>query len=103
MKIIDYCNNMTTELVEWRSKIQDLTEKVENLGSKEREQVLPNIQDLNILVVDISNRIEELKNECPTEWNSQKKDIDAGHIDMREKYEKTLEYVGKYSPVSIPG
>lgn len=44
-----------------------------------------------------------LKNECPTEWSPQKKDIDKGSVDMRGKYEQTMDYIGKYAPVSIPG
>jgi hypothetical protein len=32
-----------------------------------------------------------------------KKDIDDGSVDMRSKYEETMEYIGKASPVSIPG
>jgi len=81
----------------------DLTRKVESLGSKEREKVLPNIQDLNMPVTEMSSRIEQLKNECPTEWSPQKKDIDRGSVDMRGKYEQTMEYIGKSAPVSIPG
>ena len=103
MNVIDYCKGMEMELIAWKAKLYDLTRKVESLGSKEREKVLPNIQDLNMLVTDMSSRIEQLKNECPTEWTPQKKDIDAGHIDMRSKYEQTLDYIGKYSPLSIPG
>ena len=32
-----------------------------------------------------------------------KKDIEEGTTDMRGKYEETMEYIGKASPVSIPG
>jgi hypothetical protein len=55
------------------------------------------------LLADMSDRIEQLKNECPTEWTPQKKSIDQGSVDMRGKYDQTMEYIGKYAPVSIPG
>jgi hypothetical protein len=103
MNVVDYCKGMEMELIAWKAKMYDLTRKVESLGSKEREKVLPNVQDLNILITEMSNRIEQLKNECPTEWSPQKKDIDKGSVDMRGKYEETMEYIGKYAPVSIPG
>ena len=103
MNVIDYCKGMEMELIAWKAKMYDLTRKIETLGSKEREKVLPNIQDLNILITEMSSRIEQLKNECPTEWNPQKKGIDEGSVDMRGKYEQTLEYIGKSAPVSIPG
>jgi len=35
--------------------------------------------------------------------DTQKKNIDGGTIDMRGKYEETMEYIGKHSPVSIAG
>jgi hypothetical protein len=103
MNVVDYCKGMEMELIAWKAKMFDLTRKVESLGSKEREKVLPNIQDLNILIVEMSSRIDQLKNECPTEWTPQKKDIDSGSVDMRGKYEETMEYIGKHSPVSIAG
>jgi len=103
MNVVDYCKGMEMELIAWKAKMFDLARKVESLGSKEREKVFPNIQDLNILITEMSSRIEQLKNECPTEWTPQKKDIDKGSVDMRGKYVETMEYIGKYSPVSIAG
>jgi hypothetical protein len=103
MNVIDYCKGMEMELITWKAKMYDLTRKVESLGCKEKENILPNIQDLNMLITEMSSRIEQLKNECPTEWNPQKKGIDEGSVDMRDKYEQTLEYIGKSAPVSIPG
>lgn len=103
MNVQDYCKGMEMELTAWKAKVYDLTRKVETLGSKEREKILPNIQDLHMFIADLSARIEQLRNECPTEWSPQKKEIDKGSIDMRGKYDETLEYIGKYAPVSVPG
>jgi predicted nuclease with TOPRIM domain len=103
MNVKDYCNGVEIELTAWKAKLYDLTRKVDKLGSKEREKVLQNIEDLHILVTEMGDRIEQLKNECPTEWSPQKKDIDGSIVDMRGKYEETMEFIGKYAPVSIPG
>jgi predicted nuclease with TOPRIM domain len=94
---------MEMELTAWKAKLYDLMRKVDRLGTSEREKILANVEDLHIFLTEMSDRIEQLKNECPTEWSPQKKDIEEGHIDMRSKYEETMEYIGKYSPVSIPG
>ena len=32
-----------------------------------------------------------------------KKEIDEGSVDMRGKYEETMEFIGKASPVSLAG
>lgn len=103
MDVLDYCKGMEMELTAWKAKLYDLTRKVDKLGTAEREKILPNIEDLHMFVVEMSERIEQLKNECPTQWTPQKKDIDKGTVDMRAKYEETMEYIGKYAPVSIPG
>jgi hypothetical protein len=103
MNVTDYCKGMEMELTAWKAKVYDLTRKVETLGSKEREKILPNIQDLHMFITDMTTRIEQLRNECPTEWSPQKKDIDKGSVDMRGRYEQTMEYIGKAAPVSIAG
>jgi hypothetical protein len=56
-----------------------------------------------MLITDMSSRIEQSKNECPTEWTSQGKHIGKGSVDVRGNYEETMESIGKYAPVSIPG
>jgi hypothetical protein len=52
---------------------------------------------------EMSDRVEKLKTECPSDWSPIKNEIEEGSVDMRGKYEETMEYIGKYSPVSIPG
>jgi predicted nuclease with TOPRIM domain len=103
MDVMDYCKGMEMELTAWKAKLYDLTRKVDKLGSAEKEKILPNVEDLHIFVTEMGDRIQQLKNECPTEWSPQKKEIDESHVDMRGKYEETMEYIGKASPVSIPG
>ena len=50
---------------------------------------------------EISDHVSQLRTECPSDWSPIKKDNDEDHIDMRSKYEQTMEYIGKASPVSI--
>ncbi len=103
MDVMDYCKGMEMELTAWKAKLYDLTRKIDGLGSAEKEKILPNVEDLHMFVTEMTDRIEKLKTECPTEWSPMKKEIDDAHVDMRGKYEETMEYIGKASPVSIPG
>ncbi len=103
MDVKDYCKGVETELTSWKAKLYDVNRKMEKLPGGEREKVLANIGDLNNLLTEMEDRIEKLKNECPTEWSPVKKEIEDAHVDMRSKYEETLEYIGKAAPVSIPG
>ena len=103
MDVQDFCKGMEAEMTAWKAKLYDVMRKVDNLGSAEKEKVLPNIEDLHMFLEEMTDRVETLKTECPSDWSPMKKDIEEGTIDMRGKYEETMEYIGKSSPVSIPG
>lgn len=103
MDVMDYCKGVETELVSWKAKLYDMTRKLDKLGTAEREKILPNVEDLHILLTEMEDRVDKLKKECPSEWTPAKNDIDTGHIDMRAKYEETMADIGMAAPVSIPG
>lgn len=103
MDVKDYCSGVQTELTAWKAKLYDVIVKAERLESREKERILGNIGDMKILMTDLETRIVQLQNECPSEWSAEKKDIDTASVDMRAKYEETMDYIGKASPVSIAG
>ncbi|MFC1880388.1 hypothetical protein ACFL2S_02675 [Thermodesulfobacteriota bacterium] len=103
MDVQDYCKGMETEMTAWKAKLYDVMRKVDSLGSAEKEKILPNVEDLHMFLAEMTERIEKLKTECPSDWSPDKKEIEEGSIDMRGKYEETMEYIGKASPVSIAG
>ena len=103
MDVQDFCKGMEAEMTAWKAKLYDVMRKVDKLGSAEKEKVLPNIEDLHMFLEEMTDRVETLKTECPSDWSPVKKDIEEGTTDMRGKYEETMEYIGKASPVSIPG
>ena len=103
MDVNDYCKGMETEMTAWKAKLYDVMRKVDGLGSAEKEKILPNVEDLRMLLGEMEERVEKLKTECPSDWSPMKKEIEDGGIDMRGKYEETMDYIGKASPVSIAG
>ena len=103
MDVQDYCKGMETEMTAWKAKLYDVMRKVDQMGSAEKEKILPNVEDLHMFLAEMTDRIETLKTECPSDWSPDKKEIEEGSIDMRGKYEETMEYIGKASPVSIAG
>jgi len=103
MDVQDYCKGMETEMTAWKAKLYDVMRKVDQMGSAEKEKILPNVEDLHMFLAEMTDRIEKLKTECPSDWSPDKKEIEEGSIDMRGKYEETMEYIGKASPVSIAG
>ncbi len=103
MDVQDFCKSMEAEMTMWKAKLYDVMRKVDNLGSAEKEKVLQNIEDLHIYLQEMSDRVESLKTECPSDWSPVKQDIDQGTVDLRGKYEETMDYIGKAAPVSVPG
>ena len=103
MDVKDFCSAMESEMTSWKAKMYDVMRKIDHLGTAEKEKMLMNIQDLNMLMDDMANRVEQLRTECPSDWSSIKNDVEKGSIDMRGKYEETMEFIGKASPVSIAG
>ena len=103
MEVKDFCKGMETEMMAWKAKLYDVMRKVDKLGSADKEKALPNIEDLHMLLEEMTDRVENLKTECPSDWSPDKKEIDEGGVDMLSKYEETMEYIGKASPVSISG
>ena len=103
MDVQDYCKGMETEMTAWKAKLYDVMRKVDILGSAEKEKILPNVEDLRMLLGEMEDRVEKLKTECPSDWSPMKNEIEGGSVDMRGKYEETMDYIGKASPVSIAG
>jgi hypothetical protein len=99
----DFCSAMESEMTSWKAKMYDAMRKIDKLGSAEREKILLNIQDLNMLLDDIGQRVEQLRTECPSDWSPIKTELEQGSLDMRGKYEETMEAIGKAAPVSIAG
>jgi hypothetical protein len=99
----DYCSAIEAEITAWKAKLYDAMRKMEKLPGVARDKVLYNIQDLNMLLDDMSERVNELRTQCPSDWSPLKKEIESGTLDMRGKYEETLDFIGKAAPVSVPG
>jgi len=103
MDVKDYCSGMESELTAWKAKILDVAVRADKLGTAEKQRVWESFNDLKMIVADLESKIDQLRNECPTEWSPQKSQIEDATVDMRSKYEETMEYIGEAAPVSIPG
>ena len=103
MNVTDYCKYVEQELTTWKARLYDANRKIDLLSCNVKDKILGNMGDLKMLIADMEERIHTLSNECLTEWSPIKKEIDAGHVDMRSKFEETMNLIGNASPVSIPG
>ena len=103
MDVKDYCKGMQMELTAWKAKLYDVLRKVDKLATGDKEKVFPNIEDLHMVVAELEDKICALEVECPSDWGTQKKEIEEAAWNMRSTYEQTMTEIGQAAPVSIPG
>jgi hypothetical protein len=104
MEVKDYCSNVDMELTLWKAKIFDVIRKADRLGSADLEKVLPNIQDLKMVVTDLEDRIHQLRTECPLEWKPIRDEIDGVKGNLTNTYDEVIDYIGgRAAPVDVPG
>ena len=84
MKARNCCKTMEAEVTAWKANVYDIVRAMEKLPGGEREKILPNIEDLHILIAEMDDRIEQIRKNCTPETG-----IDDIRTD-REKFDKSL-------------
>ncbi len=104
MDSIDNRKGMRIKLRTWKSKLDDLTRTMAMRGSKERENVLGNNQDLNMSTSKMSFHIEQFHNEHRAERVSKMKNMEDGLVDIRGQYvlRPRLSWTGLYGKEPWP-
>jgi hypothetical protein len=74
MELQDYCRNVKTELTGWKAKVYDVMRRLDRADTGDKGKVVPQVNDLHILVEELSDRISQLERECPTEWRPAARD-----------------------------
>jgi hypothetical protein len=67
MTAMNCCKTMEAELTAWKANVYDIVRKMEALPGGEREKVSPNIEDLHMLITEMEDRIEQIRENCTPE------------------------------------
>ena len=67
MKAKNCCKTMEMELTGWKAIVYDIARKMEQLPGGEKEKINPNIQDLHMLIAEMDDRIEQIRENCTPE------------------------------------
>jgi hypothetical protein len=100
MDVQSYCDTARIELTGWKAKVYDVVRRVEKLSTGEREPFVPMLRDLHMIVDELSDRIDRLQKECPTEWNPDKEEIEGKMSQLRDNWKQAWE---KFPASSIGG
>ena len=77
MDVESYCDNVIIELTGWKAKIYDIMRKLDKLPSGDKGKILGNVNDLHVLVEEMDDRIERLRNQCPSDWSPDKLELET--------------------------
>ena len=88
MDVRDYCSGIQYELTGWKAKIYDVVRKLDKMPTGDKQKVIPQVNDLHIILEDLTERIEYLKRECPTDWASEKAEVEKKIDQLKSKWEK---------------
>ena len=84
MAVRNCCKTMEAELTAWKANVYDIVRKMEELPSSAKEKFLPNIEDLHMLIAEMDERVDQIRDNCRPETCIE--DIQTD----REKFEKSL-------------
>jgi len=99
MKARNCCKTMEMELTAWKAIVYDITRKLERLPGGEKTKVLPNIEDLHMLLEEMDGRIEDIREKCTPETGiddirTEKKEFDEHLASLRVKSEDAMKILG---------
>jgi len=67
MKAMNCCKTMEAELTAWKANVYDIVRSIEQLPGGEKDKILPNIEDLHILIAEMDDRIDRIRENCTPE------------------------------------
>ena len=67
MKARNCCKTMEAELTAWKANVYDIVRNMERLPGGQKDKVLPNIEDLHMLIAEMDDRIEQIRSNCTPE------------------------------------
>jgi len=76
MDVKDYCKAMLAEVSAWKAKLEAMKKVADTYGSAEKQRVLPLIGQLEQEIATAQARVDQLKNECPSDWSPLKNQLD---------------------------
>ena len=68
--------------------------KIDTLPSADKQRMLANTEDLRILVVEVDDRIDRLRTECPTNLDGYRSEIEESYAAIGVKYKDALQVIG---------
>ena len=93
MEVKDYCKAMMAEVSAWKAKLEAMKKTADGFGSEQKEKVLPLIGQLEQEVVNAQLRVNQLENECPSDWSPIKNELEELFGTVGSKLDRAFQEV----------
>lgn len=74
----NYCSNVAEELERWSEKLHSLSDEIDRIPSIDKYRMLPQIEQLHILMTELDDRLCDLMNSCATVETGGGKEVRGG-------------------------
>jgi len=88
MDVKSYCDSLNIELTGWKAKIYDVVRKLDRVSSGDKQKVVPLVNELHMVIEELTDRIDILKKESPTEWAPEKIEMEGKFAQVKTKLEE---------------
>ena len=99
MKARNCCKTMEAEVTAWKANVYDIARKMEELYGGEKEKILPHIEDLHILIAEMDDRIEQIRENCTPETciddiRTEREEFSKHMTSLRVKADEAIQILG---------
>ena len=99
MKARNCCKTMEMELTAWKAIIYDIVRKMDKLPGGAKDKILPNIEDIHMMIEDMDVRIDSIRDNCTPETGiddirTEREAFDKSMAEARVKVEDAMQYLG---------
>jgi hypothetical protein len=90
---------MEMELTGWKAIVYDITRKMEALPGGEKTKILTNIEDLHMLIAEMDDRIDQIRENCTPETGmedikTEREAFDAAISTLRVNAQEAMQGLG---------
>ncbi|MFP3868655.1 MAG: hypothetical protein ACLFUU_10945 [Desulfobacteraceae bacterium] len=80
-----YCDGMQSELTFLKARVYDIMRAIEKMPAATRNKLSGQYSELHGLIDHLTDRIDQLKKECPMDWSDAKAEIETTKQKLLDK------------------
>lgn len=93
MDVKSYCDNLAIELTGWKAKVYDIVRKLDKMPSGDKEKVVPEVNELHMIIEELDDRVDRLKAECPVQWEPDRLELERRTTQLKNIWWKVAQSV----------